>query len=276
MPRPAVLFVYNRPDHTKATLDALARNELAKTTELFVFSDGAKSEEDAASVAAVRELVGRQSGFASINLIEREHNLGLATSIINGVTELFDLYDSLIVLEDDLVTSPNFLTYMNASLAHYRDDASAFSITGHTFPAEFLHIPDGYPFDTYSGCRCSSWSWGTWRDRWSRIDWGMNYFGCFSSDHSAQIAFNRGGSDMSTLLKLQHEGKINSWAIRFCYAHHENDMHCIYPIKTLVRNIGLDYSGTHSVPNPRYSHSSLGRVVATKILLPSCEDRPKN
>lgn len=257
MPAPVALFAYNRPDHIKVTLDALTRNALAAQTDLFVFSDGPKGEHDAAAVTAVRNLVRAVSGFASMTLVERPVNMGLARSVISGVTEILEKYENIIVLEDDLVTSRNFLAYMNEALDHYRNDPMAFSVTGHTFPDSYLKIPADYPFDTYAGHRCSSWSWGTWRDRWRTIDWGMNYFPAFANDAVAQETFNRGGQDMSTLLAMQYEGKIDSWAIRFCYAHHVNDMRCIYPTRTLVRNIGLDNSGTHSKPDPRFLHPEL-------------------
>ncbi|MBN8759972.1 MAG: glycosyltransferase [Thiobacillus sp.] len=254
---PVALFTYKRPDHTKATLEALARNTAAAQTNLFVFSDGPKDANDSAAVAAVRGLVRSVTGFAAVTLIERPSNMGLARSVITGVSELLEKNDRVIVLEDDLVTSQNFLAYMNDALDHYRDDPAAFSVTGHTFPEPYLHTPKDYPFDTYASFRCSSWSWGTWRDRWQKIDWEMDYFMAFCQDAAAQNAFNRGGHDMSAMLRLQHEGKIDSWAIRFCYAHHANDMRCMYPTKTLVRNIGLDNSGTHSKPEPRFHHARL-------------------
>jgi glycosyltransferase involved in cell wall biosynthesis len=254
---PVALFVYNRPDHAKATLDALKRNVLASNTKLFVFSDGAKTKGESDSVEAVRKLVLEVVGFSSVTLVERHENMGLARSIISGVTELLDQFDKVIVLEDDLVTSRNFLAYMNDALSHYQYDQHAFSVTGHTFPEKFLRIPKGYAYDTYAGYRCSSWSWGTWRDRWQRIDWGMGYFPSFCKDHDAQHKFNRGGQDMTESLRMQYAEEIDSWAIRFCYAHYINEMRCIYPTKTLVRNIGLDCSGTHSTPNPRFQHLSL-------------------
>ena len=257
MPAPVALFTYNRPKHTKATLEALARNSLASQTEVHIFSDGPKTAADRTEVEAVRELLQRVAGFADVHVVVRQNNLGLANSIIQGVSQLLDVYQHVIVLEDDLITSRHFLSYMNVALDKYRDDPHVFSVTGHTFPSEYLRIPPDYPYDTYAGYRCSSWSWGIWPDRWQRIDWEMKYFGEFNSNPSAQEKFNRGGPDMVGMLKLQHAGQIDSWAIRFCYAHHACDMRCIYPVKTLVRNIVLDNSGTHSKPEPRYSHRSL-------------------
>src|SRR5882757_1616382 len=257
MNAPVVMFAYKRPRHTMASLQALSRNPLASGTDLYVFCDGPRSQQEVADVAAVRALAREAAGFACVRVIEQDANLGLANSVIQGVSRVFESSDRVIVLEDDLVTSPNFLAYMNAALEHYARDPGVFSVTGHTFPARFLKIPSSYPYHTYSGYRCSSWSWGTWRDRWRLIDWAVGDYGAFAADAARQAAFERGGQDMSLLLRLQKQGRIDSWAIRFCYAHHVNDMRCIYPTRTLVRNIGLDNSGTHSAPDPKYSHPKL-------------------
>jgi glycosyltransferase involved in cell wall biosynthesis len=254
---PVAIFTFNRPKHTKSMLAALARNHQASQTDVVVFSDGPRSVADANAVASVRDLVRKTDGFKTLRLVERASNFGLARSIITGVSQLLETHDSIIVLEDDLLTSSGFLSFMNEALARYRDDRSAFSVTGHTFPQKYLRIPDDYAFDTYAGVRCSSWSWGTWRDRWARVDWDMTYYGAFCQNPELQTEFNRGGQDMTILLHKQQRGEINSWAIRFCYAHTANRMHCIYPVRTLVKNIGLDNSGTHSKPDPRFEHPAL-------------------
>lgn len=251
------LFTYKRPYHTKATLEALAGNTLAKKADIIIYCDGPRVDEDRGSVEAVRRLARNTSGFRSVNIVEREQNLGLANSVISGVTDIFKTHESVIVIEDDLVTSPYFLEYMNAALLHYKDDSKAFSIGAYNFPAKTMRIPSNYPWDTYASFRCCSWGWATWTDRWKRIDWNMDYYSTFMEDPAAQERFNRGGPDMSQLLKLQHERRIDSWAIRFCYAHYANHMHCIYPVKSLVRNIGLDNSGTHCVVDPRRQHKAL-------------------
>lgn len=254
MPIPVAIFTYRRSAHTRATLEALAANTLAPQTDLYIFSDGPKSGDDVFAVKKVRELIKQVTGFASVTIIERSTNMGLAQSIIVGVSELFEKFECIIVLEDDLVTTKYFLSYMNAALDHYQNDPFVFSVTGHTFPKNTLRIPKGYLYDTYAAYRCSSWSWGTWRDRWARVDWDMRYFECFCKDEKAQEELSRGGRDMTEMLHMQHRGQIDSWAIRFCYAHSANNMKCIYPIKTLVSNIGLDNSGTHSVHDSRFVH----------------------
>lgn len=265
---PVALFVYNRPEHTKTTLEALARNVLADRTHLHIFSDGPKHETERAKVEDVRRIARAVSGFASVRIVEREQNLGLANSVITGVTEALESHTKIVVVEDDLITTPQFLTYMNAALTHYRDNPHVFSVTGHNFPATSLPIPPRYKWDTFAAYRCSSWSWGTWPDRWARVDWSMSYYDKFIHDKKAQKAFSRGGPDMIQLLELQREGKIDSWAIRFCYAHFAHNMYCIYPVKSLVKNIGLDDSGTHSAFNPLFHHALLDETWSPRSFCP--------
>ena len=112
---PIVLFVYNRPWHTQQTIEALQKNDLASESELFIYSDAAKTEQDSLKVNEVRNYVHAIGGFKKITIIEREENWGLADSIIDGVTSIVNQYGKIIVLEDDLETSPFFLRFMNES-----------------------------------------------------------------------------------------------------------------------------------------------------------------
>ena len=89
---PIVMFVYNRPWHTQKTIEALQNNELASESDLFIFSDGAKNATSFKSVNAVRDYIYSITGFKSIQIIERDQNLGLANSIIDGVKGISDEY----------------------------------------------------------------------------------------------------------------------------------------------------------------------------------------
>jgi glycosyltransferase involved in cell wall biosynthesis len=254
---PVALFAFRRPDHLRSTLVALAHNALAAQTDLYIFCDGPRSTSDESTVSEVQNIADGCTGFASVTVIKRTANMGLARSIITGVDYLFERFEHLIVLEDDLVTSPHFLQFMNAALAHYAEDPAAFSITGFSYPSAHFKLAENYLFDTFAGYRCCSSSWATWRDRWQRVDWSMGYFLEFSKKPANMARFNLGGQDLADMLELQYNGQIDSWAIRFCYAHFEHAMRCIYPTKSMVCNIGLDHSGTHSKPNPKFHHEAL-------------------
>ena len=118
---PIVLFTYNRPVHTRQTIDALLKNEYASESDLIIFSDAPKNDAAEDGVRQTRAYLRGITGFRSINLIERAENMGLAANIIDGVTQVVNEYGQIIVLEDDLLTSPFFLKYMNEALSMYED-----------------------------------------------------------------------------------------------------------------------------------------------------------
>lgn len=269
MNAPITLFVYNRPVHTRRTVEALLKNGLATESDLFIFSDAPKKPEAANSVREVRDYIRTIAGFRSVSIVERDKNWGLANSIIDGVTSVMNQYGRSIVLEDDLVTAPHFLEYMNAALRHYESDPKAFSIAAYNFPEQTMSIPDDYAWDTYSSFRCCSTGWATWLDRWKRVDWSMDYYEAFMRDRHAQELFNRGGPEMTQLLTMQRKGKIDSWAIRFCYAHYANEMFCVYPVKSLIMNVGFDNSGTHSGVDPRREHMALDSEWNPSLFCPA-------
>ena len=239
---PVVLFTYNRPEHTRATVEALKANSGASETDLHIYSDGPKNAAQANSVMQVRSYLRTIDGFKSVALVEREHNMGLAASVIAGVTELLASNPAAIVVEDDLLTTPGFLNFMNGALTTYAGRREIFSVTGYNYP---LPIPTDYPEDAYLSYRSSSWGWGTWPDRWSKVDWQVSDYDEFVKDPMARKRFARGGDDLLPMLRKQLNGELNSWSIRFEYAHCKYDALCLHPIRSRLRNIGFDGSGIH-------------------------------
>lgn len=242
---PIALFVYNRLEHTKITVQYLIKNKYAKNSILYIFSDGSKNEENNKKVTAVREFIEKITGFKEIHIIKQKNNLGLANSIIKGVTKVINKHGKVIVLEDDLITSPLFLYNMNLLLKRYKNNKRIYSISGYNYSDRILKIPNIYPYEIYFNPRAGSWGWATWKDRWRNTDWEIKDYSSFSKSISLQNQFNLGGDDLTNMLKMQMEKRIDSWAIRWCYTLFKNNAYCIYPTKSLVNNIGLDGSGTH-------------------------------
>jgi hypothetical protein len=247
---PIVLFVYDRPDHLRRTLEALAANEGAGESDLFVYSDGPKTPDRADQVHEVRDYLRSVTGFKSVAVTERERNMGLANSVLAGVTEVLSRSQSVIVMEDDLLTSSNFLAFVNAALDTYEGRPDIFSVTGYNYP---LRIPPAYREDAYLSYRSSSWGWGTWRDRWSRVDWSVSDFDEFLENSRAQELFRRGGNDLQQMLEMQMAGELDSWSIRFDYAHCKHNAFCVHPVVSKVQNIGFDGSGSHCGDSDDYN-----------------------
>ena len=251
---PIILFVYNRPWHTQQTVEALQKNDLALESDLYIFADGPKkdaTEEQKEKIQQVRKYIHNISGFKSVTIFEKEKNCGLANSVIAGVTEVINKFGKVIVVEDDIVTSRYFLKFMNEALDFFENDERIFSVSGYTYPVATMKIPKSYQQNIYLSYRHGSWGWGTWKHRWESVDWEVADFDEFLNNQNLQKTFNRGGADMGGMLKDQMEGKIDSWAIRFDYSLFKNNSFCVRPVKSLVNNVGLDNSGTHTGKNEK-------------------------
>ena len=242
---PICLFVYNRPYETESVLNSLASCTGAEEHDVIIFSDAPRSNAPQLlqEVEQVRQIIRRPYRFRSVSIREASQNKGLAKSIIEGVTEVLRQYGRAIVLEDDLMFSTDFLQYMEAALDTYAEDKRIWSISGYS-PA--LRLPADYAHALYLSPRASSWGWATWLDRWEDIDWNVGDYATFRRDRKARHAFDLGGNDMSRLLDLQQHGKINSWAIRWCYAQFRKGMYTVYPVKSKVMNQGFGENASHA------------------------------
>lgn len=246
---PIVVFCYNRPSHIIQTLKALKANKLASESRLFIYSDGYKSEIDKNNVEKVRQIIESISGFKEVRIIKRDLNWGLAKSVIHGVSEILNRFGKIIVIEDDLITSSFFLTYMNESLTRYENDNNIFSVSGYVPPLSALNEADVFLYP-----RTSSWGWGTWASSWEMVDWRVSDFDQFIRNKIKIQQFNRGGIDLTPMLLNQKKGVINSWAIRFSFSCFTQNMFCLYPRFSMVKNIGIDGSGTHHRNSNKYDN----------------------
>jgi hypothetical protein len=236
---PIVLFVYKRPDHTRQTIEALQKNELANESELFIYSDGAKNETDREKVNEVRTYIKNIDGFKSVTIIERDKNWGLANNIIDGVTKILNEYGKIIVLEDDLVTSPYFLKFMNEALEMYQKDKQVASIHGYIYPIE--NLPDTF---FIKGADC--WGWATWKDRWGVFERdGQKLLDELLQKKLSKEADFNNSYGFTKMLQDQVKGKNNSWAVRWYMSAFLKNMLTLYPGKSYVQNIGFDSEGTH-------------------------------
>lgn len=246
---PIVVFAFNRLDSLKKCINSLLENKESKFSDLYVFVDGARESKSSEfdQVKYVQEYVKEITGFKSLTYEFSDTNKGLANSIISGVFEVINEYGSAIVLEDDLIVSMSFLRFMNDGLKKYQNSKSVYSICGYS---NKMKVPFGYLPNTYFCTRSSSWGWATWKDRWATVDWDLCNWEDIKKDRSQ---FNKwGGSDLYKMLNGWHEGKNNSWAIRFVYSQFKNDAISLFPTLSLVDNNGFDGTGTNCKTYSRF------------------------
>lgn len=250
------IFAFNRPDLLQRTLTALAANDLADKASVTFFCDGPRHEKDEPGTRAVRELAKKAQGFAAVEVVERSKNMGCAASVIDGLTEMFRLHEQLIVIEDDIVTSPYTLRFLSEGLARYADNERVFNIAAWTPPNIAPNLPANYPYDVYAIPRFNCWGWASWRDRFQDIDWAVQDYQEFKNSPQLRRLFNAGGEDLALLLDMQMAGKINSWAIRADYARFKKNMVGINPMRSYTLNIGMG-SGTHTTTASTYWDSDI-------------------
>jgi len=269
---PIILFVYNRPEHTRLVIESLKNNALSSFSDIYIFSDAAKSSKDEIRVNQVREFISSIDGFRTINISLAERNKGLAKSVIQGVTEVIDRHGKVIVLEDDIVTSTIFLQFMNESLDYYEKYGEVWSVSGYNFP---FSLPRDYDDDVYFFYRASSWGWATWKDRWDTIDWEVKDFENYKNNIVRIFDFCKGGTDLDKMLRHYMNGRIDSWAIRWCYSQFCQSKLTVYPVKSLVNSIGTDGSGTNCDTSSKrfnvsvaseYNYTFINEIVVNKNL----------
>ena len=244
---PIALFVYNRPEHTRRTVEALQRNDLAADSDLFVFSDCAPTPESRVSVQKVRTYLAGIGGFKAVHTVAREKNFGLADSIIDGVTKVCAQYGRVIVLEDDLVTSPHFLRFMNDALDAYEGDEGVGSVHGYWYPVR------GSLPDTFFLRIASSWGWATWSRAWRLFERDGARLLAELRRRKLEREFDLEGSvGYTRMLEDQIAGRNDSWAIRWDASLFLAGRLSLYPGASLVRNIGFDGSGRHSSVSKAY------------------------
>lgn len=244
---PVILFVYNRPKHTQRTVESLAKNALAKESALYIFSDAAANEGAKDQVTKVRKYIASLQDchyFSSVTIEEADRNKGLADAIINGVTKIMQIYGCAIVLEDDLLTAPDFLDFMNQSLVFYEQDSAIGSISGYS---PLATLPSTYKESIWVASRTSSLGWATWYDRWKQVKWQIDDFDAFKKDKKARKRFDECGSDRFDRLRRQVEVGANSWSVRFGYWQSRTGCSTVFPATTRIQHIGWDGSGVHGV-----------------------------
>jgi len=266
---PIVLFTYNRPVHTLKTLKSLSKNRLAGDSILFIYSDGPKDssgEKEYAKVAEVRKIIRLKKWCREVTIIESKTNKGLANSIVAGVTEIVNRYGKVIVLEDDMVSSKFFLSFMNDALNRYETSEKAACISGYTLPVR--NLPASF---FIAGADC--WGWGTWKRAWDMFEPDGRILLKSLQEKKLTDEFDfHSAFPFTRMLIDQVEGKNDSWAIRWYASAFLSGKFVLYPGQSFIHNIGNDASGFHQSDSDEY-HTRVARRYSSLVEIPVKENR---
>lgn len=249
---PIVLFTYNRLWHTQQTIEALQKNEFANESDLFIYSDGAKNQNTNSVINKLREYLRTIKGFKSIKIIEREKNWGLANSIIDGVTEVINKHGKVIVLEDDILTSPYYLAFMNKALDFYQNHDKVWHISGYMYPIKNTNLPDTI-FLKPTTC----WGWATWKENWLQFNKDTS-LKSFKFSKKQKYDFNQNNSyNYYNHLLLNKKKKLDTWAIFWYATVYSSSGLSLHPKLSLTQNIGHDNSGSNCLESTQFTVSTL-------------------
>ncbi|MDR0711938.1 MAG: glycosyltransferase [Prevotellaceae bacterium] len=244
---PILLFTYNRPWHLQQTINTLAKNEYAIESDLIIYSDAHKNEQSRKKVESIRQYIKTIRGFKSITVVEREKNMGLANNIIEGVTAVVNKYGRVIVLEDDLESSPYMLKYFNEALSYYENEEKVMHIGAYMFPIDAGGLPETFFFRL-----ASSWGWATWKRAWQYFNpdiemlhkqFDAEKIHAFSMEHT---------ENFWKIFQSFRANKNSSWAIRWYASMFLRGGLALHPATSMVNNIGIDGSGIHSGASGMY------------------------
>ncbi|MBA3704733.1 MAG: glycosyltransferase [Bacteroidetes bacterium] len=261
---PVVLFVYNRPEHTAKTLESLEANQLSAESELIVFADGAKenaSQEVVEQIKKTRAVLRKKQWCGKVTINECKVNKGLAQSVIEGVSKVVDEFGKVIVLEDDMVLSPYFLKFMNDALAVYDSNEDVACVSGYIYPVK-EKLPQTF---FIKGADC--WGWATWKNQWTLFEQNGLKLLKEMEEKGLSTAFDfEDAYGYTQMLKDQIEGKNSSWAIRWYASAFLKNKYCLYPGVSLVQNIGVDGSGTHSGISDKWAVNLSQKKITVNVL----------
>lgn len=258
---PVVLLVYNRPEHTRKTLQALSNNHLAAASKLYIYADGPKhnaTEDDLNAIKQTRKVLKEQKWCGDVVIVESEVNKGLAKSIVDGVTEIVEKFGTVIVLEDDIVTSSGFLQYMNDALNHYSKNEKVMHVSGYMYPHD-ENLQDTF---FYNVTLC--WGWATWKSSWTKYNNDATYLWKEISDRNLFYKLNKfGGNYLSAQLGQNITGQLDTWFIKWHASVLLNNGFTLFPKRSFVDNIGFDSSGVHNGSTNQFNNISL--LASVKI-----------
>jgi len=251
---PIGICTYSRIDHLKQTIDALQKNTLAQESELYIFSD-APQKNDEELVAKIREYIDTVDGFKKVHIVKREKN-GRVANNRGGYQWLLEKYGKAIFLEDDIVTAPGFLQYMNDALKFYEKDDNVLTISGYCPP---FKVPKGLHDDVFILQRHSSWGSATWGKKLNLFNLELvdHDFKEFLKDEKALKKFQKNGSDMLPMCIKDFKGELDALDVKLMYYQFKYNKYSLYPRKSLVQNIGHDGTGLHCGKTNRFYHKEL-------------------
>jgi hypothetical protein len=257
---PVMLCIFKRLDTTKKVFDKVRE---AKPEKLYIVSDAARNniEGEVEKVNEVRDYVEQHIDWdCEVNKNYAKTNMGCGNRMQSGISWVFEQEEQAIILEDDCEPDSSFFIYCQEMLEHYRDDDRILMVSGNNpignlYPTEHEYFFSHVPF---------LWGWASWRRSWNLFDYRLKSWKENKNNPLIRQALPTRNAYWYYTGEFESlsSGKYNDvWDYQFMYAGIINNMLCIVPAKSHVRNVGFSDGATHTNDIPQWLDCSMESVV---------------
>ena len=264
---PILIVAFNQPKRLARLLTSLKE---VSPTSLRISIDGPRGVADQPATDACRDLAEEIDWIEDLEVWYRTENLGISRGIPAAVNRVFEQFDRVLVLEDDVTVGPQALPFVTHCLSEFENNPHIFSISAYnSVPEDVLSSPE----DPVRTSRVmSSYAWGTWKDRWQKFDSNMTWF----RNQKTKYLSNVLGSREAAIRWRQHcryvrKNLVDCAAYRWNMSTWEFDGYSIVPNQNLVEYHGMD-DGTHTRRHRRWSELPVGQIDLSQILDCSAEE----
>lgn len=262
------MVAYNRPRHLAQCLEQLKTSRRFSRLPCIVALDGPQGMHDASLIRECKQVAQKVLQKNGRIHVQRK-NLGCGRHIIRAVCGVLKEYESIIVVEDDLLVAPEFLDIMVGGLLFYRDALQVCSLNGYVLPG-LVTPSSGY---LQRGAECQGWA--TWRRAWNGLRTSAKELSEEIRGRGLVDDFNLSGTyDYFGMLEKVAKGQSNTWAVVW-----HASVFCAnglgwYPPVSLVQNVGLDGSGTHTDKRDAWLQTHLPKSKVTVKFPRKIEETP--
>jgi hypothetical protein len=248
-PRAAVaLFVFNRPDTTRAVVEAL---RAVRPPVLYVVADGPRPgrADDVERCHDARRVIDTEIDWScEVRRLTSETNRGVARAVPSGISWVLAQEDRAVFLEDDCVPEPTFFRFCDEILEGYRDDTRVSQICGSNRLIEWRADRQSYHFAYYG----SAWGWATWRRAWVWFDpllaaWEDPALRTRIETRIGDPEEYRYFAGICAQVRLE---PYKTWDYEWAFAQIAHGGLTVIPSVNLVTNIGFGPGATHTVRRP--------------------------
>ncbi len=240
---------FNRPDRLHDLIDSL-RNTAPRT--VYVAVDGARANHPGEGdlVRRCQQVISEIDWTTDVRTQFHQHNIGLQRACPEAISWVLEEFESVIVLEDDVVVGPQFMDFASRALSRFRERSDIFAVSGYNL------VPNAHLSNPDAATRLSripeTYAWGTWRRAWNHYDPELTWArGCSLGELATIVGSAAAAARWKQNFSLARHSRISTFSYRWAASMWSQNGYCLSPNKNLVTYHGYT-SGTNTRRRARW------------------------